>query len=53
MWESHMLDEDSFHDGMKQLNEESQMLDAEIKIINKIIEQQLNKRPPQPVESMD
>ena len=48
-----MLDEDSFHDGMKQLNEESQMLDAEIKIINKIIEQQLNKRPPQPVESMD
>ena len=48
-----MIDEDSFHDGMKQLNEESQVLDAEIKIINKIIEQQLNKRPPQTIESRD
>ena len=48
-----MLDEDSFHDGMKQLNEEAQMLDAEIKIINKILEQQLNKRPPQAIESRD
>ena len=53
MWESHMIDEESFHEGMKQLNEESQMLDAEIQIINKIIEQQLNKRPPQQVESRD
>tara|TARA_Y100000310_G_scaffold286573_1_gene310890 strand:+ start:246 stop:452 length:207 start_codon:yes stop_codon:yes gene_type:complete len=53
MWESHMIDEDSFHDGMKKLNEESQVLDAEIKIINKIIEQQLNKRPPQTIESRD
>ena len=48
-----MIDEESFHEGMKQLNEESQMLDAEIQIINKIIEQQLNKRPPQQVESRD
>ena len=53
MWESHMIDEDSFHDGMKQLNEESQVLDAEIKIINKIIEQQLNERPLQTIESRD
>ena len=53
MWESHMIDEDSFHDGMKQLNEESQVLDAEIKIINKIIEQQLNRRTPQTIESRD
>ena len=53
MWESHMVDEDSFHDGMKQLNEESQVLDAEIKIINKIIEQQLNRRTPQTIESRD
>ena len=36
MWESHLLDEDSFHDGMKKLNEESQALDAELKIISKI-----------------
>ena len=48
-----MVDEDSFHDGMKKLNEESQVLDAEIKIINKIIEQQLNKRPLQTIESRD
>ena len=48
-----MIDEDSFHEGMKQLNEETQVLDAEIQIINKIIEQQLNKRPPQPIESRD
>ena len=48
-----MIDEDSFHDGMKQLNEESQVLDAEIKIINKIIEQQLNRRPLQTIESRD
>ena len=48
-----MIDEDKFHDGMKQLNEESQVLDAEIKIINKIIEQQLNKKPSQLIESRD
>jgi len=48
-----MLDEDSFYDGMKQLNEESQVLDAEIKIINRIIEQQLNERPLQTIESRD
>jgi hypothetical protein len=53
MWESHMIDEDSFHDGMKQLNEESQVLDAEIQIINKILEQQLNKKPLQTIESRD
>ena len=48
-----MLDEDSFHADMKQLNKESQVLDAEIKIINRIIEQQLNKEPPQTIESRD
>jgi hypothetical protein len=53
MWESHLLDEDSFHDEMKQLNEEAQVLDAEIKIINRIIEQQLNERPLQNIESRD
>jgi transcriptional regulator NrdR family protein len=53
MWESHMIDEDKFHNGMKKLNEESQVLDAEIKIINKIIEQQLNKKPSQLIESRD
>ena len=53
MWESHLLDEDSFHDGMKKLNEESQALDAELKIISKIIEQQLNKKPLETVESRD
>ena len=53
MWESHLLDEDSFHDGMKKLNEESQALDAELKIISKIIEQQLNKKPLETVESRE
>ena len=53
MWESHMIDEDSFHADMKQLNEESQVLDAEIKIINRIIEQRLNKIVPQAIESRD
>ena len=53
MWESHMLDEDTFHADMKQLNEESQVLDAEIQIINRIIEQKLNKREPQSIESRD
>ena len=48
-----MIDEDKFHNGMKKLNEESQVLDAEIKIINKIIEQQLNKKPSQLIESRD
>ena len=48
-----MLDEDRFHADMKQLNEESQMLDAEIQIINKILEQQLNKKPLQSIESRD
>jgi len=53
MWESHMIDEESFYADMKQLNEESQVLDAEIKIINKIIEQQLNGKVPQTIESRD
>jgi hypothetical protein len=48
-----MIDEDSFHADMKQLNEESQVLDAEIKIINRIIEQRLNKIVPQAIESRD
>jgi hypothetical protein len=53
LWESHLLDEDSFHADMKQLNKESQVLDAEIQIINRIIEQKLNKREPQSIESRD
>jgi hypothetical protein len=53
MWESHMIDEDSFYADMKQLNKESEALDAEIQIINKILEQQLNKRPHPSIESRD
>ena len=43
-WEAHMIDEEMFFSDMRELNKEQEILDAEIKIINKILEQQLNKK---------
>jgi len=43
-WEAHMIDEEMFFSDMRELNKEREILDAEIKIINKILEQQLNKK---------
>jgi len=41
-WEAHMIDEEMFFSDMRKLDKEREILDAEIKIINKILEQQLN-----------
>jgi len=52
-WEAHMIDEDVFFSDMRKLDNEREVLDAEIKIINKILEQQLNDKAHFSNESMD
>ena len=37
-WEAHMIDEEMFFSDMRKLDKEREILDAEIKIINKILE---------------
>jgi len=48
-----MIDEDVFFSDMRKLDNEREVLDAEIKIINKILEQQLNNKTESYNESRD
>ena len=52
-WEAHIIDEGTFFSDMRKLDNEREVLDAEIKIINKILEQQLNKKEGSYNESRD
>ena len=52
-WEAHIIDEDVFLSDMRKLDNEREVLDAEIKIINKILEQQLNQKTESYNESRD
>jgi|TARA_R110000824_G_scaffold255098_1_gene444061 hypothetical protein len=52
-WEPHTIDEEVFFADMREIDKEREMLDAEIKIINKIIEQQLNSKTQTNRESRD
>jgi DNA-binding HxlR family transcriptional regulator len=52
-WEAHIIDEDVFFSDMRKLDNEREVLDAEIKIINKILEQQLNQKTESYNESRD
>ena len=52
-WEAHIIDEAVFFSDMRKLDNEREVLDAEIKIINKILEQQLNQKTESYNESRD
>ena len=50
-WEQRMMSEEEFVHDMRKLDRESEILDAELEVVNRIIEQHLNM--PDVIESKD
>jgi|TARA_R110002020_G_scaffold102867_4_gene241153 hypothetical protein len=50
-WEQRMMDEEEFVHDMRKLDKEMDVLDAELEVVNRIIEQHLNM--PEVIESKD
>ena len=50
-WEQRMMDEEEFVHDMRKLDKEMDVLDAELEVVNRIIEQHLNM--PDVIESKD
>jgi len=50
-WEQRIMDEEEFVHDMRKLDKEMDVLDAELEVVNRIIEQHLNM--PEVIESKD
>ena len=50
-WEQRMMDEEEFVHDMRKLDKEMDVLEAELEVVNRIIEQHLNM--PEVIESKD